>query len=185
MPRRPVKPQDRQRVVRACDACKVSKKRCDGNQPCISCAKKGAGDACHFTVGRRHHPLPRHILPSSQRPQREQICPMTYRSASDEAITSRNLPRDVTVSQTMSSNSIDSGTLEQPRSEGSMADDAQESSCGPTEQPAVMLSSVIGEKSQYHFTFPIETLRGLACIFHSSSYPHTLGSPWKCYHLNL
>jgi hypothetical protein len=171
MPRRPVKPQDRQRVVRACDACKASKKRCDGNQPCIACAKKGADDACHFTVGRRHHPLPRHILPSSQPPQQEQTCPVTYRNAGDEAIASQNLPWNVAVSQTMSPNSIGTeyaGTLEQPRSEGSMVDDTQESSSGSTEQPAVMLSSVIGEKSQYHFTFPIKILlrtRGPVCIF--------------------
>jgi hypothetical protein len=58
MPRRPVKPQDRQRVVRACDQCKASKKRCDGGQPCKPCQKKGYDCDCHYTAGRRHHPLP-------------------------------------------------------------------------------------------------------------------------------
>lgn len=66
MPRRPVKPQDRQRVVRACDQCKASKKRCDGSQPCKPCQKKGYDCNCHYTAGRRHHPLPQ---PTSTIPQ--------------------------------------------------------------------------------------------------------------------
>jgi hypothetical protein len=150
MPRRPVKPQDRQRVVRACDTCKASKKRCDGNQPCSACEKKGAGDACHFTVGRRHHPLPRHILPSLQPPQQGQPCSMPVSNAGDEAIVSRNLPWSTAASQTMSPNRMGTeyaGTLGQQRSEGSPNDDTQDSSGGSMEQPPVMLSSAIGEKS--------------------------------------
>lgn len=49
MPRPKVKPQDRQRSVRACDACKASKKRCDANQPCRLCLKKGTQDTCTYT----------------------------------------------------------------------------------------------------------------------------------------
>ncbi|POS77876.1 hypothetical protein DHEL01_v203741 [Diaporthe helianthi] len=49
MPRPKVKPQDRQRSAKACDACKASKKRCDGNQPYRLCVKKGAQDTCTFT----------------------------------------------------------------------------------------------------------------------------------------
>lgn len=49
MPRPKVKPQDRQRSARACDACKASKKRCDANQPCRLCIKKGTHDTCTFT----------------------------------------------------------------------------------------------------------------------------------------
>lgn len=49
MPRPKVKPQDRQRSARACDACKASKKRCDANQPCRLCLKKGTQDTCTFT----------------------------------------------------------------------------------------------------------------------------------------
>ncbi|KAF2451786.1 hypothetical protein P171DRAFT_493328 [Karstenula rhodostoma CBS 690.94] len=59
MPRRPVKPEDRQRVARACDQCKASKKRCNGIQPCDACRKKGDSETCHYTRGRRRHPLPR------------------------------------------------------------------------------------------------------------------------------
>lgn len=49
MPRPKVKPQDRQRSAKACDACKASKKRCDANQPCRLCVKKGTQDTCTFT----------------------------------------------------------------------------------------------------------------------------------------
>lgn len=49
MPRPKVKPQDRQRSVRACDACKASKKRCDAIQPCRLCLKKGTQDTCTYT----------------------------------------------------------------------------------------------------------------------------------------
>lgn len=49
MPRPKVKPQDRQRSARACDACKASKKRCDADQPCRLCVKKGTQDTCTFT----------------------------------------------------------------------------------------------------------------------------------------
>lgn len=49
MPRPKVKAQDRQRSARACDACKASKKRCDANQPCLLCLKKGTQDSCTYT----------------------------------------------------------------------------------------------------------------------------------------
>ncbi|KAB8239694.1 uncharacterized protein BDW43DRAFT_258899 [Aspergillus alliaceus] len=53
MPRPRVKPQDRKRSVRACLACKTSKKRCDGTQPCRTCLKKGIADSCTFSPQRR------------------------------------------------------------------------------------------------------------------------------------
>lgn len=53
MPRPKVKPQDRQRSARACDTCKASKKRCDANQPCRLCVKKGTQDTCTYTPTRR------------------------------------------------------------------------------------------------------------------------------------
>lgn len=49
MPRPKVKPQDRQRSIRACDTCKASKKRCDANQPCRLCLKKGTQDSCVYS----------------------------------------------------------------------------------------------------------------------------------------
>ena len=70
MPRRPVRPEDRQRVARACDTCKSSKKRCNGNQPCDTCIKKGHVESCHFTPGRRqHHSLASGRASISQRSQ--------------------------------------------------------------------------------------------------------------------
>lgn len=53
MPRPRVKPQDRKRSVRACLACKASKKRCDGARPCRTCQTKGAADSCAFTPQQR------------------------------------------------------------------------------------------------------------------------------------
>lgn len=48
MPRAKVKPEDRQRVERACQSCKASKKRCDGQEPCALCAKQNKADACTY-----------------------------------------------------------------------------------------------------------------------------------------
>ncbi|KAE8134306.1 hypothetical protein BDV38DRAFT_255591 [Aspergillus pseudotamarii] len=53
MPRPRVKPQDRKRSVRACLACKASKKRCDGTRPCRTCQMKGTADSCAFTSQQR------------------------------------------------------------------------------------------------------------------------------------
>lgn len=64
MPRPKVKPQDRQRSVRACDACKASKKRCDANQPCRLCLKKGTQDTCTYTPTARDK-RSRHLVQQS------------------------------------------------------------------------------------------------------------------------
>ncbi|KAE8355619.1 hypothetical protein BDV28DRAFT_128549 [Aspergillus coremiiformis] len=53
MPRPRVKPQDRKRSARACLACKVSKKRCDGTQPCRTCLKRGIANSCAFSLHQR------------------------------------------------------------------------------------------------------------------------------------
>lgn len=69
MPRAKVKPEERQRVERACQSCKSSKKRCDGQEPCALCAKQNRADAC--TYGRasarsaRRGPYPQHEHRSS------------------------------------------------------------------------------------------------------------------------
>lgn len=65
MPRPKVKPQDRQRSARACDSCKASKKRCDANQPCRLCIKKGTQDSCTFTPTPRDR-RSRHTRSTSQ-----------------------------------------------------------------------------------------------------------------------
>jgi hypothetical protein len=52
MPRPKVKPQDRRRASKACDACKASKKRCDARLPCLLCVKKGVGSSCSYSAAR-------------------------------------------------------------------------------------------------------------------------------------
>lgn len=66
MPRPKVKPQDRQRSAKACDACKASKKRCDANQPCRLCLKKGTQDTCTYTPTARDRSNRRSESKSSQ-----------------------------------------------------------------------------------------------------------------------
>lgn len=66
MPRPKVKPQDRQRSAKACDACKASKKRCDANQPCRLCLKKGTQDTCTYTPTARDRNNRRSESKSSQ-----------------------------------------------------------------------------------------------------------------------
>ncbi|KAM0263903.1 hypothetical protein ACHAQJ_000938 [Trichoderma viride] len=41
MPRHRVRAEDRKRSVRACEACRLSRKRCDSRLPCSSCSRKG------------------------------------------------------------------------------------------------------------------------------------------------
>lgn len=64
MPRAKVKPEERQRVERACQSCKSSKKRCDGQEPCALCAKQNKADACTYgqasARSARPGPYPQH-----------------------------------------------------------------------------------------------------------------------------
>lgn len=48
MPRPRVRPEDRRRSVRACEACRLSRKRCDSQLPCALCSDKGLGAQCHY-----------------------------------------------------------------------------------------------------------------------------------------
>ncbi|KAJ9617811.1 uncharacterized protein PV06_06239 [Exophiala oligosperma] len=48
MPRPKVRPEDRQRAVKACIPCKASKKRCDAQQPCSNCVRKKAEETCEY-----------------------------------------------------------------------------------------------------------------------------------------
>lgn len=49
MPRPRVKDEDRKRVARACDTCKRRKEKCDGNQPCLLCRRRGREPDCVFS----------------------------------------------------------------------------------------------------------------------------------------
>ncbi|KAL7934758.1 hypothetical protein V8C35DRAFT_321916 [Trichoderma chlorosporum] len=48
MPRHRVRTEDRKRSVRACEACRLSRKRCDSRLPCSSCSRKGLGASCIY-----------------------------------------------------------------------------------------------------------------------------------------
>ncbi|OCT52788.1 fungal specific transcription factor domain protein [Cladophialophora carrionii] len=49
MPRPRVKDEDRKRVARACDTCKRRKEKCDGQQPCLLCKRRGREPECVFS----------------------------------------------------------------------------------------------------------------------------------------
>lgn len=59
MPRRRVRPEDRQRSCKACLSCKASKIRCDSLSPCAACVHRGRGDSCQYSEidRRRRRPL--------------------------------------------------------------------------------------------------------------------------------
>lgn len=176
MPRRPVKPQDRQRVVRACDACKSSKKRCDGNKPCNGCKKKGNSDTCHYTPGRRHYPLPEDTSAGSQMsPTRRS------RLGSDSNATHAGMmsptslweAQDTTLRSPRSSRNNCGETPADHDSDDQLEEDAQGSSSDTMGQPPVMLSSLSGEKGKHqHLSLAIllasiRVFIGQANIFHT------------------
>lgn len=150
MPRRPVKPQDRQRVVRACDQCKSSKKRCDGSQPCTPCQKKGYDCNCHYTAGRRHHPLPQPTSTTSQIAPAPNALPDLEGAGANLALIS---PESWDVG--LDALSVDETSLNiAPLARGPTPEDSghsintRRSSIEVMTQPAVMLSSGGGEKGK-------------------------------------
>ncbi|KAF1932448.1 uncharacterized protein M421DRAFT_54743 [Didymella exigua CBS 183.55] len=149
MPRRPVKPQDRQRVVRACDQCKSSKKRCDGSQPCSACQKKGYDGFCHYTAGRRHHPLPQPPSALSQLVLAQDVPIVFEGSRASEAILSPDswdLQGSTTLLGGNSGPSFVNLMQGRTSEESTRTADTRGSSMEATAQPSVMLSSVSGEK---------------------------------------
>ncbi|KAF2757414.1 hypothetical protein EJ05DRAFT_453212 [Pseudovirgaria hyperparasitica] len=57
MPRPKVLPENRKRSVQACVPCRNSKVRCDAQQPCQGCRKRGKIEACIFDAPYHHsHP---------------------------------------------------------------------------------------------------------------------------------
>lgn len=151
MPRRPVKPQDRQRVVRACDQCKSSKKRCDGSQPCSPCQKKGYDGVCHYTAGRRHHPLPQPQPMLSQAPAGDASIAFEGSGTSESMLS----PNSWDFHGPTALMAVDSGprfvnTAQSHNFEGSTRTSVtRASSIEVMAQPSVMLSSVSGEKGKH------------------------------------
>ncbi|KAL7947634.1 hypothetical protein V8C42DRAFT_318335 [Trichoderma barbatum] len=64
MPRHRVRIEDRKRSVRACEACRLSRKRCDSRLPCSSCSRKGLDASCVY--GDRAKPSPPNRISSSR-----------------------------------------------------------------------------------------------------------------------
>lgn len=56
MPRPKVRPEDRQRSLKACLPCQASKIRCDSQTPCTSCTRRDRPGACVYnSESRRRH----------------------------------------------------------------------------------------------------------------------------------
>ncbi|TLD24118.1 hypothetical protein PspLS_06386 [Pyricularia sp. CBS 133598] len=167
MPRPPVRPEDRQRVARACQTCKASKKRCDGVQPCGSCSKKGLGDICRYVPGRRgssHKSRRSAASRNSNRASVEDVC--DNEDVSDVA----SSPSAVWGSYCESNNPEATRVVPNPRvrgvveEEGIDVDDVLDSSNdtrSSSQQPAVMLSSSSGERVFIGDTAAISFLRFL------------------------
>jgi hypothetical protein len=68
MPRPKIRPEDRQRAVKACIPCKTSKKRCDSKLPCASCVRRNCELACLYHEVRQFTSIER-----SQRNSRSSI----------------------------------------------------------------------------------------------------------------
>ncbi|KAH7095838.1 hypothetical protein FB567DRAFT_41482 [Paraphoma chrysanthemicola] len=142
MPRRPVNPQDRQRVVRACDQCKSSKKRCNGSQPCTPCERKGYHAICHYTAGRRLHPLPRQSSNSSRLPTQN----TRWDSDGGASNIARQSFHETDTISPRNTGSDGHAETRQRSSEDSLERDTRESSIDALGEPPVMLSSITGEK---------------------------------------
>lgn len=154
MPRRPVKPEDRQRVARACDQCKASKKRCNGNQPCDACRKKESSETCHYTRGRRRHPLPRRSSITSQNVGMADVNSSGSMISVGESIVSPMSSWNVHGQSLRSSGSVDGNEVDgHDGLEHGFDDEAQTSSSEGIDQPPLMLSSVNGEKGKSPSTF--------------------------------
>lgn len=159
MPRPKVKPQDRQRSVRACDACKASKKRCDANQPCRLCLKKGTQDACTYTPtarDKRSRPSPQQLnaaTATSSHPESISVAiessPADFRSIltgstqrSRHPLVDRGFLHSQNDDAQDADDDADSGTEENPDSRNSVETSTQK---------PVMLSSSSGDKGTGHF----------------------------------
>ncbi|KAI6354084.1 hypothetical protein MCOR25_008753 [Pyricularia grisea] len=167
MPRPPVRPEDRQRVARACQTCKASKKRCDGVRPCGSCSKKGLGEICRYVPGRRgsSHRSRRPPATSSNRVSGEDECDNDDVSdvvSSPSAAWGSYCESNPEVTRVLPNPRV-RGVIEEEEEIG--ADDAGLDSSIDTrcssQQPAVMLSSSSGERVFIGDTAAISFLRFL------------------------
>lgn len=82
MPRRRIRPEDRQRAIKACIPCKTSKKRCDSRLPCATCVKRDCEFSCVYLQAR---PSSARTLSSIQ-PQVPIVVSETFAARSIESI---------------------------------------------------------------------------------------------------
>lgn len=151
MPRRPVNPRDRQRVIQACDSCRISKKRCDGRLPCNVCTRKKNDGSCHYKAGRRECPTSRNNTNDVL------INPTSNLQAAPERIrTPRGIlspdsswgVRDPSSGPLETTGNLSSSATCRQLSSSGLYEDTQSSGGEQTEQPPVMLSSTSGEKGK-------------------------------------
>ncbi|KAH8682636.1 hypothetical protein BX600DRAFT_506210 [Xylariales sp. PMI_506] len=162
MPRRLVGPETRLRTAQACDTCKSAKKRCDGNQPCNTCWRKGLSSSCRYATARRRHrrrlPLP-HVQQQQQEPEEYHVPP-------SEVILPVAAPWDVANAGSRPSAAV---ALNRPielhrSSQDSPIGNGEDGAGSPNkelEEAAFMLSSMSGEKVFVGGTAAIPFLRFL------------------------
>lgn len=148
MPRPKVKPQDRQRSARACDACKASKKRCDANEPCRLCLKKGTQDTCTYTPTARDRSSRRSEAKSSRA---NSIAVATNVSSADfrpVITTPSQRPRAQFGDQPLASQDAEGDEVvdEDADSETDYVPDSRNSVERTSQQRPLMLSSSSGDK---------------------------------------
>ncbi|KAF3760702.1 hypothetical protein M406DRAFT_63880 [Cryphonectria parasitica EP155] len=160
MPRPKVRPQDRQRSVKACDACKASKKRCDANQPCRLCLKKGTQDTCTYTPTARGK---RSRYSHSVIPQPPAVAVVNENVSTDANDPIQQPPRGPGYSS-------GSEISQQPQTQGATEDADSETDDGPdprnsversAQQRPLMLSSSSGAKVFVGNTAALSFLRFL------------------------
>ncbi|KAK2751123.1 hypothetical protein FQN57_000198 [Myotisia sp. PD_48] len=77
MPRPRVPLSQRQRVVEACNFCRVSKKRCSATVPCTACVHRGRANSCFFSYNPRRSQRPASVRSRGTTPEAEHEQPST------------------------------------------------------------------------------------------------------------
>lgn len=158
MPRRPVNPRDRQRVIQACDLCRISKKRCDGRLPCNVCIKKNNDASCHYKAGRRECPTSRNNTNDVLTPNPQ----VALKNRSNiGGILSPNSSwgvREPSSEPLENAGNFSCSAAGQQLSSSGLDDDTRSSGDEQTEQPPVMLSSTSGEKGQF-YSFTLHSIQ--------------------------
>ncbi|KAH8812748.1 putative C6 transcription factor, partial [Xylogone sp. PMI_703] len=113
MPRRQVRPEDRQRVYQACLSCKAVKKRCDSQFPCTPCIKRDRASSCTYPgpTDRRRRCVPHYGIRNPPRSQSR-----TAMNESENPLSSDREPSEVTVTMANESTPLSSTSVAQATS---------------------------------------------------------------------